>query len=60
MHVKVKKMTDVVRSEFAKVGFIPHHMIICTNAIQSRNDGENGVEHNHVSVILKSQLNLLK
>ena len=44
MNIKVKLALDVMRAEFAKMGFIPNDNIGCTNFVVSRPTGEKSVD----------------
>ena len=44
MNIKVKLALEIMRAEFAKVGFIPNDNIGCTNFVVSRPTGEKSVD----------------
>jgi hypothetical protein len=44
MNIKVKLALEIMRAEFAKMGFIPNDNIGCTNFVVSRPTGEKSVD----------------
>ena len=45
MNIKVKLALEIMRAEFAKMGFIPNDNIGCTNFVVSRPTGEKSVDN---------------
>jgi hypothetical protein len=59
MNIEVKLALDVMRAEFAKMGFIPNDNIGCTNFVVSRPTGEKSVDDGwEVFDVLKKKIRL--